>query len=37
VLFVGYNDLLDLKTIAGRGQDLVDIRALGEARGATDR
>jgi hypothetical protein len=35
VWFAGYEDLLDLKTIAGRGQDLVDIRALREARGDT--
>lgn len=33
VRFVGYGDLLDLKTIAGRDQDLLDIRALQEARG----
>lgn len=33
VRFVSYGDLLDLKTIAGRDQDLVDIRALREARG----
>ena len=33
VRFVGYDDLLDLKAIAGRDQDLVDIRALHEARG----
>lgn len=33
VRFVGYRDLLDLKTLAGRDQDLVDIRALREARG----
>jgi hypothetical protein len=33
VRFVSYVDLLDLKTIAGRDQDLLDIRALQEARG----
>jgi len=33
VRFVSYGDLLDLKTIAGRDQDLLDIRALREARG----
>lgn len=33
VRFVSYDDLLDLKTLAGRDQDLVDIRALREARG----
>lgn len=33
VRFVSYDDLLDLKTIAGRDQDLVDIRALREAHG----
>ena len=33
VRFVGYGDLLDMKTLAGRDQDLVDIRALREARG----
>ena len=30
--FVGYNDLVDLKTIAGRDQDLIDLRSLEEAR-----
>jgi hypothetical protein len=35
VWIVGYDDLVDLKTIAGRDQDLVDIRALREARGET--
>lgn len=33
VRFIGYGDLIDLKTLAGRDQDLVDIRALREARG----
>ncbi|MDO8506268.1 MAG: hypothetical protein Q7S41_01520 [Candidatus Limnocylindria bacterium] len=33
VRFVSYGDLLDMKTLAGRDQDLVDIRALREARG----
>lgn len=33
VLFAGYADLLDFKTLAGRDQDLIDIRALREARG----
>ncbi|MFN2467668.1 MAG: hypothetical protein ABR521_05985 [Gaiellaceae bacterium] len=33
VLFTGYEDLLDFKTLAGRDQDLIDIRALREARG----
>jgi hypothetical protein len=28
---VGYEDLIDLKTLAGRDQDLIDIRALREA------
>lgn len=32
VHFVGYADLIDLKYIAGRDQDLMDIRALEEAR-----
>ena len=31
VWVVGYEDLIDLKTLAGRDQDLVDIRALREA------
>jgi hypothetical protein len=35
VWFVGYEDLIDLKTIAGRDQDLIDIRALREARSDT--
>jgi hypothetical protein len=35
VHFVGFDELLDLKTIAGRDLDLADIRALREARGAT--
>lgn len=37
VWFVGYEDLLDLKQLAGRGIDLVDVRALREARGDTAR
>ena len=37
VWVVGYDDLIDLKTIAGRDQDLVDIRALAEARGEAGR
>jgi hypothetical protein len=32
VRYVGYADLLDFKNIAGRDQDLIDIRALREAR-----
>jgi hypothetical protein len=32
VRYVGYDDLLDFKNIAGRDQDLIDIRALREAR-----
>jgi hypothetical protein len=35
VLFAGYESLLDLKQLAGRDVDLVDIRALREARGDT--
>lgn len=35
VTFVGYDDLLDFKNIAGRDQDLIDIRALREARNET--
>lgn len=31
VWVAGYDDLIDLKTLAGRDQDLVDIRALREA------
>lgn len=31
VWVVGYDDLIDLKTLAGRDQDLIDIRALREA------
>lgn len=31
VWVVGYDDLIDLKTLAGRDQDLTDIRALREA------
>jgi hypothetical protein len=33
VLFAGYDDLIDFKNVAGRDQDLTDIRALREARG----
>lgn len=33
VLFASYEDLLDFKNLAGRDQDLTDIRALREARG----
>lgn len=33
VLFAGYDDLIDFKNLAGREQDLIDIRALREARG----
>lgn len=36
VLFASYEDLIDFKNIAGRDQDLTDIRALREARGETD-
>jgi hypothetical protein len=32
VRFVGYSDLIDLKYLAGREQDMTDIRALEEAR-----
>lgn len=35
VSFVGFDDLVDLKRLAGRDQDLTDIRALHEARGDT--
>lgn len=35
VLFAGYEELLDLKHLAGRDVDLVDIRALREVRGDT--
>lgn len=35
VWFASYEDILDFKTIAGRDQDLIDIRALREARGDT--
>jgi len=35
VWFAAYEDLIDLKNIAGRDQDLIDIRALREARGDT--
>lgn len=34
VRYVGYRDLIDLKYIAGRAQDMMDIRALEEARRA---
>lgn len=33
ILFASYEDLLDFKNLAGRDQDLTDIRALREARG----
>lgn len=33
VLFAGYEELLDLKQLAGRDIDLTDVRALREARG----
>jgi hypothetical protein len=33
VLFASYEDLIDFKNLAGRDQDLTDIRALREARG----
>ena len=33
VLVAGYDDLIDFKNLAGRDQDLIDIRALREARG----
>jgi hypothetical protein len=33
VRFAGYEDLIDFKNLAGREQDLIDIRALREARG----
>ena len=35
VWVAGYDDLIDLKTLAGRDQDLIDIRALREANGDT--
>lgn len=35
VLVAGYDDIIDFKNIAGRDQDLIDIRALHEARGET--
>lgn len=35
ISFAGYEELLDLKTLAGRDTDLTDIRALREARGDT--
>jgi hypothetical protein len=34
VTFVGYRDLIDLKYLAGREQDMIDIRALEEAPGS---
>jgi hypothetical protein len=33
VRYVSFDDLIDFKNIAGRDQDLIDIRALREARG----
>jgi hypothetical protein len=33
VRFAGFEDLIDFKNLAGRDQDLTDIRALREARG----
>lgn len=33
VSFAGYEDLIDFKNLVGREQDLIDIRALREARG----
>ena len=33
VLFASYEDIIDFKNLAGRDQDLTDIRALREARG----
>ena len=33
VRYVSFEDLIDFKNIAGRDQDLIDIRALREARG----
>jgi hypothetical protein len=35
VHFAGYEELLDLKLLAGRDADLTDVRALREARGET--
>jgi hypothetical protein len=35
VAFAGYEELLDLKQLAGREVDLIDVRALREARGDT--
>lgn len=35
VWFAGYDDLIDLKTLTGRDQDLIDIRALREAHDDT--
>jgi hypothetical protein len=34
IWFIGYADLLDFKNIAGRDQDIIDIRSLEEARGS---
>lgn len=36
VRYVSFDDLIDFKNIAGRDQDLIDIRALREARGDID-
>ena len=36
VRYVSFEDLIDFKNIAGRDQDLIDIRALREARGDID-
>jgi len=35
VWFAGYDELIDLKTLAGREQDLIDIRAIREANSDT--
>ena len=32
---VGFDELIDLKTLAGRDQDLIDVRALREAHDDT--